>query len=803
MSETPFSSNFDELSAEDLAVLQAFDTLDDLAFPNSLDEQNSMQSSSATLSLAGSALDFDNPEDMLILFASEADEDIGTIRRALQQVEQDNHVNSPGLISVGRAAHKLKGTAGAMGCEAISTIALRMEEEIQLIKDGKVAFLSGVMALVHAINALEMTLQSVVNDGQESVLPLQQLAQDLAALHVYSNESPTSTEPELPSLSTPPQDILESSPATSTVQIDTRYINALVSHTEHLIELQTPLENAQKQVTQSLIELQAAHARLRRLEGLLSSVAFNSTFTPEQSRPFENRSASSLVTRILHEAIQRTGRQPQSKQHPPTRSSEMPLWDEMEMDRFTENKILLQSFNEAVADVATATSQLQGAFTQLHSFIEQQTQQATIVRNDVLRLRSAPFSVLLTRVQRTVQTIAQAHNQIVQFEASGETTEIDQDILEFLAGPLLHMVRTNLAEGLLAIHPSTKLQGNTPRYRIWLYAQVVGNEIAIELGFSLPIPGGALEELRFQVQQLQGSIAPQRNPAGGVSYHLRFPRTQGIIQGWMVMAGGQGLVLPLTHVQPIDYNRQESYTHLYNVRELLDFPLTPTNSNNTLPPCIMLAGSHKHNRMALQVDEIIGEVELVMKPLPAHLQRPGITGCAVDGSGNVLLILDAPALIQYDLAQRRIHPVRETSPALAAQTSTPQITSPTTILVADDSVYIRQSLRSTFERAGYHVVEARDGIEVLEYLSSEEHIPAVLMLDIEMPNLNGYDLLNILQTQPGIGNCKTIMLTSRASEKHRQRALELGAYDFLSKPCAPEVLLETVGRALKDTCTSM
>src|SRR5260370_1097241 len=157
MNETPFFSDFDELSAEDLAIIQAFDALDDLAFPDGLDEQNGLQSNSGALSLAAGALEIANPEDMLILFASEADEDLGTMRRALQQVEQDNHVNSPGLVFLGRAAHKLKGTAGAMGCEAMSTIALRIEEEMQLIKAGKVDFFMGLITLVHAINALEVT----------------------------------------------------------------------------------------------------------------------------------------------------------------------------------------------------------------------------------------------------------------------------------------------------------------------------------------------------------------------------------------------------------------------------------------------------------------------------------------------------------------------------------------------------------------------------------------------------------------------------------------------------------------------
>src|SRR5258708_3844006 len=123
MDEKPFSLD-DELTAEDLAVIQAFDALEELAVANGQEEHASLQNNSAPLLLENKGFDIEDPDDMMILFASEADEDIGTMRRALQQVEQDNQANSPGLISLGRAAHKLKGTAGAMGCESMSTIAL-------------------------------------------------------------------------------------------------------------------------------------------------------------------------------------------------------------------------------------------------------------------------------------------------------------------------------------------------------------------------------------------------------------------------------------------------------------------------------------------------------------------------------------------------------------------------------------------------------------------------------------------------------------------------------------------------------
>lgn len=800
MDETPFSSMSEELSAEDLAIIQAFDAIDDLAVTGNLDEQQA-SSLNTSAALGDSVLNIENPEDMLMLFASEADEDLGTMRRALNQLEQDNQINSPGLVTLGRAAHKLKGTSGAMGCEAMSAIALKIEEEIRLIQAGKIAFLTGLMALVHAINALEMTLQSVLNDGQESPLPLQELTQDLAMLNIEAEPEQLSPAAEAQggsSTRSAPKEIAEFSPAASTtVQVDTHHLHALISHTEHLIELNTPLQSAQQQVTKSLMELQAAHARLRHMEGLFASITFPGSTGAETKNPSsEGHPASSLVARILHETFQRTGRQPQSRSRPffsfapPAAQGPMgesALWDEMQMDRFTEQRILLQSFSEAVADVATASAQLKSAFTKLNTLIEQQARQATIVRNDALRLRCAPFSVLLNRVQRVVQGLAQSSNRPITFETGGETTEIDQDILEALTEPLVRLIRESVADSLLSV-PLSPIQGPD---RISLQAQLAGNEIVIELGFSMSIPGGTLDTLRGYTQRLHGSIAARRNTAGGVSYQMRFPRAQGVIQGLLVQAGGQGLVIQLAHIDSIDYKRQETQAQVYHLAELLDFPPAPSSGSatNQLSPAILLAGSHR--RVAVQVDEIMGEIELIMKPLAEHLKRTGIVGAAVDGTGNVLLIIDLPWLISEATSQPLKH-ARVAAPDQAASASTPQ---PATVLVADDSVYIRQSLRQTFERAGYRVVEARDGIEALERLSSDQS-PDVLLLDIEMPNLNGYDLLNILHSQPGFADCKTILLTSRSSEKHRQRAMELGAYAFLSKPCPQETLLDTVYKAL-------
>ena len=309
MDETPFSSYSDELSAEDLAIIQAFDEMTDLSNVGNLDEQQKATSESSYLLNTG-ASSVESADDMLMLFASEAEEDVATMRRALLELEQDNHANSSGLVTLGRAAHKLKGTSGAMGCEMMSKIAWHVEEEIQFLKDGKITVLTCLSALVHALKAIEMTLQSVVDDGQESQLPLQQLLLDLNDLNTADEQSLSSTDKHKAVASEPLEPLLTLPPT----PFDLKNLHTLMSHTEHLIELNTPLQSIQKQISKSLVELQAAHGRLHYLEGVISTVAFPGLVGNEQNSHAGENSGSSLVARIL----QLTNRQPPARPRAPS-----------------------------------------------------------------------------------------------------------------------------------------------------------------------------------------------------------------------------------------------------------------------------------------------------------------------------------------------------------------------------------------------------------------------------------------------------------------------------------------------------
>lgn len=807
MDDTPISDS-SELSPEDLAVLQAFYAMDDTDNAGTPIEHTAAGDPLGRPE-SGEPGAFDLEEDMLALFATEADEDISTMRRALEQLEQDEQVDSPHFVSLKRTAHKLKGTAGAVGCEAMSAIAQTIETEIKQIKHGQVEYLTGLMLLVHGLSALETTLQSVILNGREDRTPLQDFLADIAAFNGEPQAPQTSQTPPLSEeLPEAPGAVVridaritqEAQPASSLVRVDARHLQSLLAHTEQLIEQRTPLESLRKQVVIALRELQVAQTRLRRLEILFSTLPLSASPSADNTAPLEEHPSSSLVARILYETMQRTGHtyQFKGKSHLSLPSPEMALWDEMEMDRFTEAHVLAHSFSEAVADVATASSQLRQALVQSNALLQLHMTQAELVRRDALCLRSAPFSILQTRVQKAVQMIAQAQKQEVHFESSGETTEIDQDILDALATPFLQLVRNCVADGLLSSTPHMYDAAEKPLHRIWLRASATGSEVIIELGFSMPVPGGALDSLSDIIAQLHGTVGVQRNQAGGVTYQLRFPSSQGVVRGLLARAGGQGVVIPFAQVRCIDYKQQEPYDQLYMLSTLLGFPTTSTAPANyfSLSSVLLLEGTS--GRVAVQTDEIAGEVELVVKPLAPHLRRPGVIGTAISGAGDVLLILDLPELIRrQNVWQRLAASLGPLSPSTQQERDAARQYNPSnspTVLVADDSVYIRQSLHQTLERAGYRVLEARDGIEALEQIS--EKTPHILLLDIEMPNLNGYDLLSIMRAQPLLASCKTILLTSRSSEKHRQRAKELGAHAFLSKPCPQDVLLSTISKAL-------
>ena len=671
MNDTPAPSDLNELSDDDLAVLRAFEMAEELAFVDptiaaSVHSTNPLPPTSFV------------SDDMLVLFVTEADGEIAAMRQALRELEQNapaDLANSASLQTVQRSAHKLKGTAGSVGYEHISTITRYIEILIGQVKSGIITHLTGLIALAHAIQALEATLYSVASEGREDSNPQTKLEEIYKALNVELpskdvvgaiSEARLSTDApkDVVGYLSPRQDSQFIEPARSdgadssqqSLHVDAHHLEQLMLHIEQLAEQRTSLEQAQEQVESAQQELYTAQQRLQQLERRLSTLP--SVLKASNSAGYDEPPMSSLIARILNESLRRVGHvyrrknrlRPQLVRLQEARETRQ--WDELEIGPNTSDELLVVSLSEAIADVTTASTQLRTALEQLGHTLQKHMAQMALVRSD--------------------------------------------------------------ARGL--------------------------------------------------------------------------PHTHDTVHGLLIRVGNQFVVVPFEHVRRMEYEKHVQYDPLFVLNELLGFPTEQVVTETARTVLIL-----QQNGMAVQVDEVVGVIEVVIKPLALHLQRPGIAGTAIGdiGEGNVLLVLNLSELVmRMELAQH-------ISTKEMAQSNRKAPQQRRTVLIADDSVYIRQSVLQILNHAGYEVMEACDGIEALEQLLTH-HIDA-LLLDIEMPRLNGYDLLNVIRVNPLFARLKVVMLTSRSSEKHQRHAYALGAHGYLTKPCPQDTLLTTVESLLHAT----
>lgn len=730
MSDPPDSN---ELTPDDLDIIRGFLAADDFA----THDDNGVEPGIATAGGQAGAFDeVGEEEEMLSIFVTEVDEDIADMQRALTLLRQDQSLATlpassqmprPALSALRRGAHKIRGTAAAIGCSSLSTIAHSIETLIELAHGQHIEWHTGLLALGYAIDALRETLESVAAQGQESILPLLTLEEQYADLRL-----PMSSTGRVGHMGLTDENAGDEPDEVGGVggrgawggaligemMEDMFYapewadrLAQLLAHVEQLGERQHEIEDARREVEAALAELRASQTRLRRIETFVTALPISSPSNAAAvgARQFslDELAPSSLVARILREADQRTGHayqpRPQAAstamQSPFSASSalaETMLWDELELDHFTETHMLARSLNEAIADVATATAQLQLALLHLDALNRQQANMTALIQSDALQITPAS------------QTL---------YEAGGA------------------------APGLLA------------------------------------------------------------------------------------RVGEQLVIVPFAQTRRIEYADQPSSKHVYALGDLLGFPAPVNESAERILPLLIMRSDpletsgvshdeqHIDRQIAIQVDEAVGQVELRIKPLPPSLRRPGVTGAAITRAGEVALALDLVTLIRRYEERKQPAPGRSEhvggeevsgantqangDEALEAQQTQRQAVQAPRVLIVDDSVYMRRSLANTLASKGYRLFEARDGIEALEQLTAAPGTaPDVLLLDLEMPNLNGYELLNILRARALLPDLKVILLTARASDKHQKRARELGIHAYLTKPCTDEKLLTTVAGVL-------
>ncbi|GER87952.1 hypothetical protein KDW_21140 [Dictyobacter vulcani] len=799
----PFDEN--ELTTEDLAILNAFDAID------SWPDQSEVSDSSVENSPARSHQQVDDGVDedaeMLIVFLEEAGEDIARMQYALTQMTQATSLTPVRFTVFQRAGHKLRGTAGAVGYDTMSIVAEHIEIIAEQILQQGIEPAIGQQAITRAVAVLEHCHSYLLEEGQEPDNPtilttLEATYQSLGINLVAPPESetvntkitiPLEKQADNPATSNGEELLTDIAGTSSSVEssslfmhIETRRFERLRKHSEQLIELHPTLESAQRDVKTALQAQQAAQIRLHQLEQGLSNALLNRS----PGQPNESQTSSSLIARILNTVQQDTAhpRKTRNRSQLYLRATES-NWDELDMERYTEQDLLLRSLREAINQMAICSARVNATYTALQIAQQEYMARATVIRSDTQMLRLTPLSKLVPLLQRVISTSALAQQYKLEFAVIGDSLEIDQEILETLATPLQHMLFTCISDTSVIQEEQAEV------YHVWLRALSDGNDITLEIGFSMPVLGGTLEILQKPLQKLNGSINLQRNNAGGVSFHLSIPRSRGTVQCMVLRSENQQFIVPIAQLRRVSSLQQEQLDSTYHLKDLLGVSNSATTepARQAIQP-VMVIQSATDKTHGILVDEIVAERELMLKPLPAFLQRPGITESAIDGQGNVLLMLDLYELLrQYKRQSTLRNP--DTDQEESTNIQQQQSSQTPKVLVADDSTYLRQAVLLTLQKERYEIFEARDGMEAIEQLL--ENTPDIFLLDIEMPNLNGYDVLNIIREYPELAHVKTIMLTSRSSDKHVQRARELGAQAYLVKPCAQETLLSTIRTLLQ------
>ena len=521
-------------------------------------------------------------------------------------------------------------------------------------------------------------------------------------------------------------------------------------------------------------------------------------------------------------------------------------FDPLEMDRHSQLQQLSRALFESASDLLDLKETLGRRNQDASHLLLQQARVNTDLQEGLMRTRMVPFERILPRLKRIVRQVAGELGKDVEFEVINAESELDRNILERMVAPLEHMLRNAVDHGL-ETGEARRAVGKPEQGRISLELEHEGGDIVFDLrddgaGISLEavrrkaIQRGLLdpeaqpgdrEVLQFilqpgfstaekvtqisgrgvgmdvvheEVRQLGGSMSIDSVVGQGVHFRIRLPFSVSVNRALMVQCAEEQYAIPLNTVDGIvrvlpgeldSYYQQDPPRYCYGgqtydlryLGELLHTVGRPKLLGQSQPLPVLLLHSDEQ-RVAVQVDSLVGTREIVVKSLgPQFAAVQGLSGATLLGDGRVVLILDLLAHVR--LIRPQAFTVNEASPGAESQSVRAPL-----VLVVDDSVTVRKVTSRLLERHGMNVLTAKDGVDALAVL--QEHMPDLMLLDIEMPRMDGFEVAIQVRNDPRLKHLPIIMITSRTGQKHRDRAMAIGVNDYLGKPYQESVLLESI-----------
>ncbi len=525
-------------------------------------------------------------------------------------------------------------------------------------------------------------------------------------------------------------------------------------------------------------------------------------------------------------------------------------FDPLEFDRFSRLQQLSRSLAESLHDLSTIQINMGNFVGEAETALQQQARLNTELQEGLMRTRMVSFDTIAARLRHIVRTTARELDKRAELDLSGTEVELDRTVLERMIGPFEHMIRNSLDHGIEV--PETRRQhGKPPVGQIAITVVQEGSEIVIRFsddgaGLNLPairakaierglmladanltdeeliqfilMPGFStaakvthlsgrgvgMDVVHTEVKQLGGNMTADTQKGSGAAFVIRLPLTLSITQALMVHVGDQIFSVPLGSVvnivefpierlnamavgkNPLLEWQDQVYPYMH-LGHHLGISSLPRNGKK-VPVLLTRAGARE---IAIQVDGLGGTREVVIKALGPQLSElKGMAGATILGDGRVVLILDLPGLWYSDEAMH----MAARRPVVTTETPKPAVHERPIIMVVDDSLTVRKVTGKHLQKRGMEVLTAKDGIDAVEQL--RDRVPDVMLVDIEMPRMDGYELTQRVRSEARLKHVPIIMITSRAGAKHRQKAFELGVDMYMSKPYQEEELFRNIDALL-------
>ncbi|MGA9333147.1 MAG: Hpt domain-containing protein [Rudaea sp.] len=795
----------------------------------------------------------DLDEDLLEIFVQEGADILDNSDSLMAKLRESPHDRD--LVSgLQRDLHTLKGGARMAGLAPIGDLSHTMESLFEALSENRrVMDGNTIESLERGFDRLHGLVQRVAH-RQAIAMPHNAIARFEGLVSGDLPAGETVVVSELVTAPSPAEPVAADSEPQAPAQKPAHHVPRpprLPVMEEEDPQLRAPQEmiRVRSDLLDSLVNYAGEVSIYRsRLEQQISTFRFNlvefeTTVSRlrEQLRKLELETEAQILSRYQREA-----------------ESGESSFDPLELDRFSQLQQLSRALAESVSDLVSIQGLLDDLTRQSETLLLQQSRVSSDLQEGLMRTRMVPFDSLVPSLRRTVRQAAQEVGKRAQLKVEGAQGEMDRNLLERMKAPFEHMLRNAMAHGIEA--PDERIAANKPgegavtiqvsreatevvlrvsddgrgmdrdairqkaieRGLLKPDAQLSDRDLygfILETGFStaeqvtqLAGRGVGMDVVHNEIKQLGGSLAIDSTRGSGTTFIIRLPFTLAVTQAILLRLGEATYAAPMSSVQGVvriardDLERRmsqpnPSYNYageeylIYEMSQLLGVPPTRIADEAQLPLLMTRTGDQ---RAAVRIDAVVGSREIVVKSVGPQISSvPGIFGATIMGDGSVVMILDLAPLVRRVAALRERVEAGEVAPAPVMPAPAPieEVRAHPLIMVVDDSITMRKVTTRVLERNDMDVVTAKDGLDAVEKL--QDKVPDVVLLDVEMPRMDGYELATYMKNDQRLKMVPIIMITSRTGEKHRQRALEIGVERYLGKPYQESDLLHNVQEILR------